>query len=106
MSNTTTLKDVRWAFARMVEAANALGIDTSTVSLQEGSASYGRAFRLVSVDPETGAHSVWSGAPIQGGYLGDTRREAELALVGIWTGFHGAYHSARLLSRDPRPVGA
>lgn len=75
---STSAQDVRAVFTRATSAARSAGLDTSTWHLVLGSPTYGRAFRLVSVDPNTGGQSTALG--LWGDYLGATRREAALSL--------------------------
>lgn len=77
--------DVRAAFGRAAVAATGAGIDSSRWSLVEGSTTYGRAFRLVEVDPCTGSHSTPS--TLWDTYLGMTRRDALHRLDGMRVAF-------------------
>lgn len=68
-TNRITVVDVRTAFAAYAKTLTGLGVDVSKLELQEGSQTYGRAFRVV-VDgrdaPGTGDR----------GFIGWTAREA------------------------------
>lgn len=77
----TTAADVRMSFGRAVSAAKAVGIDSTRWALSEGSATYGRAYRLHQVDPTTGAHSNPAG--LWDSFLGMTRRETIARLDGM-----------------------
>lgn len=90
----TTAADVRASFARTVFAAERAGLDPSRWALIEGSATYGRAWRLVERDPVTGGHSTALGL---GDHLGSSRREAVAALDGM--------RAALLTVSDLRRVG-
>lgn len=46
MSTRVTIKDVRNRFEALVKVCQSRGIDTSKWRLQEGSSTYGRAYRL------------------------------------------------------------
>jgi hypothetical protein len=100
---TTTAKDVREAFAALVNASRAIGFShTVTVyendrredvtltaddlRLQEGSPTYGQAFRLYLLGPY-GAHYTPGELPE---YLGWTRAEAERTLRGLTAGINTA----------------
>jgi hypothetical protein len=76
MSARTTRADLDHAFAAMVRAAQAIGLDTTNLGLELGSVTYGRAWRLYRRDPAHGGQSRWYGLD----YLGSTAREAERAL--------------------------
>lgn len=69
MTERFTVKDVRIAYQGYAELLESLGYDTLLMQLQEGSATYGRAFR-VTVD---GYEAPGTG---NSGYIGFTAREA------------------------------
>ena len=66
---------VEKAFENLASAARWAGIDTTGLSFNSGSKANGIAFRIYTVDPETGGHGDWPYAP-PGGYLGMTPNEA------------------------------
>lgn len=76
-----TSTDVRHAFTRATDAARAARLDPSPWHLVMGSPTYGRAFRLVAVDPATGGQSTPAG--LWDSYLGMSRREAVRTLDGM-----------------------
>lgn len=72
-----TVRHVRGAMDRLMRAAERQGIDTNGWQIESGSVTYGRAWKLVKVDPDNGGHhSVFA----TNGYLGMTAREAYSAL--------------------------
>jgi hypothetical protein len=73
----TTKRDVQNAFDSLRLAATAAGIDSSTWIMEEGSATYGRAFRLYRRDPE---HYGVANVTGLDSFLGTSRREAYLSL--------------------------
>lgn len=74
---STTLRDVRAAFANVKRVAESIGVEhADRWVLQEGSATYGYAWRICERDPQTGGHRA-------GESLGMTRAEAERSLRGI-----------------------
>jgi hypothetical protein len=75
----TPARDLERAFTRATAAARAAGLpDADCWTLQTGSKTYGRAFRLFVRDPQTGGLSSVPG--LTSGYLGTTAREAASAL--------------------------
>ena len=114
--STTLAKDVRAAFTRLQNAHRAAGISHTVMYadygtgtnpdtgrpvvvrtpvtftaddlvLSEGSATYGRAYRLHYRHPSTGAHFNVGGS---GDFLGMTRREAELSMNALAAGIRMA----------------
>lgn len=77
MTHRVSPADLNHAFDRAKRAAEAVGIDTSRWTMQTGSATYGRAYRLYERDPHTGGLSNLFGYD---GYLGMTRRETQASL--------------------------
>lgn len=80
MARTVTHGDLLAALDGVIGAARAARLDPSRWALQTGSTTYGRPYRLVSVDLETGAQSSALGT---GDHLGWTRREAHCALAAM-----------------------
>jgi hypothetical protein len=85
---TTTIADVRRVFSLLEADAKAAGLlPDGRLHLEEGSATYGRAWRLVWTDREPTKHSG-RGAhfrpprPLED-FLGSTKREAYEALVNM-----------------------
>jgi hypothetical protein len=120
MTSTTSIKDVRQAFEALRTAVAAAGITQAVrfenynapqgtperygevtltaenLRMQEGSPTYGRAFRLYFVGPH-GAH--YNTTPFSE-YLGWTRAEAEDKLRGIAQGIYAAREAAPTISED------
>jgi hypothetical protein len=99
--NATSIGEVRQAFQRMTRGADRVGYDTSRWILQEGSKTYGRAFRVFRVGDENGNGSGHYD-PLPGlsiGYLGMTRAETAHALDMLAIAFHA---SADMLERGKR----
>lgn len=81
----TPARDLERALARATDAARAAGLpDADRWSLQTGSKTYGRAFRLYVRDPQTGGLGSVPG--LSDGFLGMTAREAALSLDMLATG--------------------
>jgi hypothetical protein len=72
---TTTNADLRFAIVRLTRAMVSADLDTSRLHLEEGSKTYGRAFRLYLRDPETGGLGTVPGMS-SSGFLGMTKGEA------------------------------
>ncbi len=89
---STSIAEVRHAFTRMTRGAERVGIDTSRWILEEGSTTYGRAFRVFRVGDEhgvgTGHYNALAGC--SNGFVGMTRREALIGLDSMATAFHAA----------------
>lgn len=81
----TSAADLRAAYARVVHAAEAAGLDTSRWTLVEGSEPYGRAYRLHERDETTGGLST--PRHLQDNVLGMTRADAERTLTGMRSAF-------------------
>jgi hypothetical protein len=79
---------VEKAFENLCNAARWAGIDTNGLSFNSGSKVNGIAFRIYTVDPETGGHGDWPYAP-PGGYLGMTPAEAIKTLDTMRYVFYG-----------------
>lgn len=75
MTERITITDVRMRFQHYVEAAAKVGFDTEGWTMQEGSSTYGRAFRIYTATGERAPGAEWAG------YIGSTRREAFQALT-------------------------
>ncbi|MEE6286570.1 hypothetical protein V2J52_02755 [Georgenia sp. MJ173] len=87
---SATLADVRATFAHAKRTAESIGVDgADRWVLQEGSKTYGRAWRIYCRDPETG------GLYGASDYLGTTRTEAERTLRGIAHGMIVAAETVR-----------
>ncbi len=81
----TAAQDLVRALARATAAAQAAGLpDADRWTLQTGSKTYGRAFRLYARDPQTGGLSSVAG--LSDGFLGVTAREAASSLDMLATG--------------------
>lgn len=80
--SATTVAEVRAAFGRAQRAATAAGIDSSGWRLQEGSQTYGRAWRIFDMAPAGGLATVAGVSD----FLGLTRREAACSLRGLAQG--------------------
>lgn len=94
---TTTVKDIEGAFARMVHAAGHAGIaGTSRWTLQHGSQTYGRAWRVYQVGDEFGEGTGYHDVLGNDGYVGWTRQDAYTTLCGM----------ARVLQLQVRSVSA
>lgn len=80
---SATLADVRAAFAHAQRVAESISVESAARwVLQEGSRTYGRAWRMYCRDPETGGlHGVGASD-----HLDMTRAEAERTLRGIAQG--------------------
>lgn len=79
----TTAKEVDGMFGRVCRAATSAGVDTTDWTLERGSVTYGRAWRIFRRDPRTGAlHSCGADD-----YLGSNQREAYTALYGMARAF-------------------
>ena len=74
-----TKADLRGMLERVARAMQSADLDVSHLHLEQGSKTYGRAYRLYLRDPQTGGLSnvpgVWND-----GYLGTTRSEAAQSL--------------------------
>lgn len=101
MSKHITIKDVRPALERYAEACKGAGLipEGMRIGLQEGSQTYGRAWRVfltgIMVKDENGNPTFPKGSghsrpPVGDDYLGWTAAEAHAALwnrtAGIWAG--------------------
>jgi hypothetical protein len=81
----TPAQNLARALARATEAARAAGLpDADRWTLQTGSKTYGRAYRLYARDPRTGGLGSVPG--LADGYLGMTAREAAHSLDMLATG--------------------
>lgn len=82
---TTTNAHVTYALERLTRAMQAADLDTSHLYVQQGSKTYGRAYRLFRRDPETGGLGRVYGLD---DYLGMTKAEAVHTLhaitAGVW----------------------
>lgn len=95
----TTAQDVRHAFASLVMTWENAGITRENpytgqtftaehLTIQTGSQTYGRAYRLHYRDPDSGA--LYNALPTGGDFLGMTRREAVLSLDALRNGILAA----------------
>jgi hypothetical protein len=81
----TPAQNLTRALARATDAARAAGLpDADRWSLQTGSPTYGRAWRLYARDPQTGGLASVPG--LSDGYLGMTKTEAAQSLDMLATG--------------------
>lgn len=71
------ITDVRNMFGHYVKAAEAVGFDVTDWRMDEGSSTYGRAFRIYTGTGERAPGAEWAG------YIGGTRREAYQALTHL-----------------------
>lgn len=77
MTRRVSPTDLNHAYDRAKRAAEAVGIDASRWTMQTGSATNGRAYRLLERDPHNSGESYLFGSD---GFLGMTRREAGATL--------------------------
>jgi hypothetical protein len=81
----TLAQNLSRALTRATDAARAAGLPyADRWTLQTGSKTYGRAFRLYARDPQTGGLSSVPG--LSEGFLGMTSREAAQSLDMLATG--------------------
>lgn len=78
-----TAADLDTTFGRVVRAAQTAGLDTEGWSLEHGSVTYGRAWRLYRRQANGGLCQIGWGDS----YLGSNRRECERTLRGMVTAF-------------------
>lgn len=90
-----TMKDVRFSFDRLCTVAQRCGLDTEGWIVEEGSATYGRAYRLY----RQGEHGATfpTALGLSSGYLGMTAAAAKNAIdfiiVGLWAAIDAADRS-------------
>ncbi len=85
MSGTVTTSELNTRLTALANAMREAGVDPTGLTIQPGSRTYGRAFRLYFRDPITGGLSTVPGMS-PGGYLGMTKNEAHRALCFLIDG--------------------
>ena len=88
----TTQQDLNYRLGVLADEMNRAGIDPTSLVLENGSKSYGRAYRLHYRDPETGRLS--DVAALRSSYLGMTKAEADMALRFLIDGLRMARDAA------------
>lgn len=88
MSTRTTDADLAYRMTVLAEEMRAAGIDAANLTLQSGSKTYGRAYRLHLRDPQTGRLS--DVPALRSSYVGMTKREADDALRFLTDGLRMA----------------
>ena len=85
MAYRTTTQDVLNAHGWFCDEAEHLGHDTTYWRIDEGSPTYGRAWRTYVLDPTNGAHHT---CPVfgSGGYVGWTKAEVVQTLRAATSG--------------------
>ena len=97
----TTQTDLDYRLGVLADEMTRAGIDSTNLALQNGSKTYGRAYRLHFRDPVTGGLS--DVPALRSSYLGMTKTEADTALRFLIDGLRIARDSAQRRPRaDPR----
>jgi hypothetical protein len=92
LSRTTTA-DLTRRMASLADELRTAGMDSSSLQLEQGSKTYGRAFRLYLRDAQSGGLRTVPGL-YAGGYLGMTKGEAAQSLDMLAAGVRLAQHAA------------
>lgn len=101
MAQRITTNDVRAMLDRVKAAGKVAGVDTDHWTLQVGSPTNGRAWRLQVRDPETGGLSNIPGGGVgYAGYIGWSAREAHAHLSGALSTFY----AVEAVQRTDRPA--
>jgi hypothetical protein len=78
MSATVTTKELNTRLITLADAMRAAGIDPAGLTIEHGSRTYGRAYRLYI--QETGSGGLSTVPTMSSSYLGVTKSEADRAL--------------------------
>ncbi len=90
-TTTTTRSELDFRMTSLADAMRDAGLDPSGLTLEHGSRTYGRAFRLYFRDPATGGLSELPA--MRSSYLGMTKNEADRALRFLIDGVRLAFTS-------------
>jgi hypothetical protein len=96
MSGTVTTSELNTRLITLADTMRAAGIDPTGLTIQQGSRTYGRAFRLYMQDPQTGG--LGTVPNMSSDYLGVTKNEADRALRFLIDGLRLAVGARSMVS--------